>query len=104
MLTFYAINDRMLKQTTQQGHGRRANQRRTLLLQYVDDSHEPRTQVMAWFSIRLEEPLSAEKEGARHPGMGHTESDTAFPLVNEVLLVQRVHDIKPQQQLLSMPG
>ena len=59
---------------------------------------------MARFSIRLEEPLSAEKERSRHTGMGYPKTDTAFALVDEILLVQRIDDIKPDQELLSVPG
>lgn len=62
-----------------------------------------RTMLVTVFGIWLEEPLAAEKERPRHAGMGHTKADTALPEVIEVLLVQRIHDIEPQQQLLSMP-
>ncbi len=36
--------------------------------------------------------------------MRHTEADTAFALVDEVLLIQRIDNIEPQQQFLIMPG
>src|SRR6185437_11075632 len=51
-----------------------------------------------------EEPLPAEEEGARHTGMRHAETDTAFTLVDEILLIQGIHNIEPEQQLLPMPG
>ena len=72
-------------------------------LGYVEDSHKPRTQLMARFSIRLEEPLSAKEEGARHPGMRDTETNAAFALVDKVLLIQCIHDIKPDDKLLAVP-
>ena len=59
---------------------------------------------MARFSIRLEEPLPAEEKGPRHPNMRHTESDTAFALIDEILLIQRIHDIESDQELLPLPG
>ena len=59
---------------------------------------------MARFSIRLEEPLPAKEEGPRHTGMGYPKTDTAFALVDEIFLVQRIYDIKPDQELLAVPG
>ena len=53
--------------------------------------------LVALFGIWLEEPLAAEKEGPWHPGMGYPQADTTLPEVIEVLLVQRIHDIEPQQ-------
>ena len=57
-------------------------------LGYVEDSCETRTQLMACFSIRLEEPLGTEKERPRHPGMGHAQSDIPLTLIDEIMLVQ----------------
>ena len=51
-----------------------------------------------------EEQLPTEEEGSRHAGMRHTEADTAFAMVNEVLLIERIDDIERQQQFLIMPG
>ena len=72
-------------------------------LGYVKDSHKPRTQLVARFSSRLEEPLPAKEKRSRHPGVRDTETDTAFALINEIFLVQRINDIKPNQEFLSMP-
>jgi len=57
-------------------------------LGYVEDSCETRTQLMACFSIRLEEPLAAEEKRPRHPRMRDPQTDTPLALIDEVLLVQ----------------
>ena len=57
-------------------------------LGYVEDSCETRTQLMACFSIRLEEPLGTEEERPRHPRMRHPQTDTPLSSVDEILLIQ----------------
>ena len=59
---------------------------------------------MTVFGIWLEEPLAAEKEGPRHAGMRDTKTNTAFALIDKILLIQRIHDIEPDQEFLTMPG
>ena len=70
---------------------------------YVEDSCEPRTMLVPRFSIRLEEPLASEEERPWHPRMRHTQPDTAFPLIDEVPLIQEIHNIEAEQELLPFP-
>lgn len=72
-------------------------------LGHVEDSDEPRTPLIARFSIRLEEPLAAEEKRPRHPGMGYTQSNVTFTLIEEVFLIQEIDHIKPNEKLLSVP-
>jgi hypothetical protein len=51
-----------------------------------------------------EEPLTAEKERARHPGMAYTKPDAALTSVVEILLIKQIDNIEPQDQFLPMPG
>lgn len=69
---------------------------------YVEDVVKPRTQLMARFSIRLKEPLAAEKERPRHPRMRHPQTD-AVSCVVKILLIQQVDDVEPQHELLGVP-
>ncbi len=63
-----------------------------------------RTMLVTLFGIWLKKPLSAKEERSRHPGMRHTESDTAFALIDEILLIQRIHNIETYHELLPVPG
>lgn len=60
--------------------------------------------LVTMFGIWLEEPLAAEKEGPRHAGMRDAEADTALTLVDEIFLIQRIHDIESDQEFLTVPG
>ena len=46
-----------------------------------------RTMLVTLFGIWLKEPLAAKEERPRHTGMRDTETDTAFALVDKVLLI-----------------
>jgi hypothetical protein len=59
---------------------------------------------MACFSIRLEKPLAAEKERSRHPRMGDAEPDATITHVIEILLIEEVNNIEPQEQFLIVPS
>jgi hypothetical protein len=63
----------------------------------------PKTMLVTVFGIWLEEPLPAEEERPRHTGMRHSKTDTAFTLVDEILLIQCIHNIKPDDKLLAVP-
>lgn len=56
------------------------------------------------FGIWLEEPLAAEEKGSRHTSMRHPKADAAFALVDEILLIQRIHNIETHHELLPLPG
>src|SRR5688572_23229250 len=70
---------------------------------YVEDSCESRTQLVARFSIRLKEPLTTKKERPRHARMSHTQTNTPLSLIDKVLLIQQINDVKSQQEFLSFP-
>jgi hypothetical protein len=36
--------------------------------------------------------------------MGDAQTDTAFSVIDEVLLIEQIHNVEAEEKLLSMPG
>src|SRR6476659_2670697 len=54
------------------------------------------------FSI-LENPLSTKEERPWHARMCDPETDTTFPCIVEVLMIEQVDDVESHQHLLLIP-